>query len=435
MKKIILTIFCSVFLIIPYYTLAKTVTCSNGTFDAEININKEKIALNDSTYLIVNSDYDYEIDYKVNDKDIIEISDMGIIKALKEGETSINATITFIEDNKEVGECDANISFSVVSNDSSLKSLNLEEIDISSLFKSDKYEYEFKIPYKFEKINIVAEANNSNAKITGDGRRYLNEGKNEYEIVVTASDGSTTNYKITFIRESANDDVTLKNLILEGYEIDPIFDKEIYKYTLNVDKNVEDVTIKAEPTYEFAKIRGTGTYSLASGENKYSVIVTAENGNEATYDIIINKNNGSSKLKNITIENHELKFDSDTYIYNISVNSDIRNLNINAEGFDNDQIEIIGNEKLDFGENEIIIRVTSNDKTTTTYKIIVNKLSEEEEIQIRKNNILLIILFIIFIISIIIMVVLIGIFLKRNYKGKKKIKKLNNLKLKKNKKK
>lgn len=437
MKKLIISIFISVFLFLPYNCLAKSVTCINGTYEAEINIEKEKMGIGDSTTLTINSDYEYEIDYKVNDKGIIEITEGGLITALKEGETSINAKITFTEDNEELGECYANISFAVVSNDSSLKSLNLEEIDISALFQPDKYEYEFKIPYKFEKINIIAEANNSGAKITGDGRRYLNEGVNDYEIVVTATDGNTTTYKIKFIRESANDDITLKNLNVEGYILTPEFNKEIYEYSLNIDKEIEEITINAEPTYEFAKIRGNGTHSLASGKNELSVIVTAENGNEAEYKIIINKNNGSSKLKSLVVDGYKLdpKFDEETFIYNLTVNSDIDTLTINALAYENDQVEIMGNEKLELGENEIIIRVTGEDKTTTTYKIIVNKLSLEEEQEIEKNNTLLKVLFIMFIISIVIMTVVIGIFIKKNYKKKRKIKSVNKRKNKKNKKK
>lgn len=432
MKKFVFTIIFCLSVFVPYNIFGKSLTCINGKYKAEINIEHDQIGIDNSTNISIKSDYEYEIEYINNTKNIIELTNTGKIKGIQEGEGLINAKINFKEDGEIIGNCDANISIAVVSNDSSLKSLKLEEIDISGLFSPDKYEYEFTIPYKFEKINIIAEANNEGAKITGDGRRYLNEGENNYEIVVTASDGSTTTYKITFMRMSANDDATLKNLIVEGYLLTPDFNKDIYEYTLNLDKDIDEIIINAEPTYPFAKVKGDGFKNLASGRNEYSVIVTSENGNEQEYKIIINKNNGNSKLKKLVIDGYNLdpKFNENTFIYNITVNNDIDKLEIDATSYDNEKIEIIGNENLKIGNNDIIIRVTGEDKTTTSYKIVVNKLSLDEEKEIEKNNILLNILFIIFIISIIIMIILIVIFIKRNYIKKRKInyKKIKNKK-------
>jgi len=429
MKKILLIIVVNIFLFFPIICLSKSVTCINGQYEAEINIDKDKINIGESTTININSEYKYEINYKTSNNEIISISN-NKVTALKEGNTLIQAKITFIEDNEEVAECNANIGFNVISNDSSLKSLNLEELDISALFIPNKYEYEFKIPYKFDKINIIAEASNKSAKITGDGRRYLNEGINNYEIVVTASDGSSSVYKINFIRESASDDGTLKDLNVEGYILTPNFNKDVYEYTLNIDKDINEIIINAEPTYEFAKIKGNGSHLLASGKNEIKVIVIAENGNETEYKININKNNGTTFLKKLEIMDFKItpKFKEDIYTYEVTVKSNIDSLKINTETDEDDQVEIIGNENLKIGKNEIIIRVTGKDKTTTTYKIIVNKLNVDEEKEIEKNNILLNILLVIFIISIAIMVTLIVIFIKRNYKRKLNIKRIKNKK-------
>lgn len=437
MKKYILVFFCSVLLILPSICFAKKVTCSNGDYKATIEIDKEKFSLTESAFINVTSDTLYEVEYKTSEKNFLNIDENGIVKALKEGKVTISAEIEFLVEDTEAGSCQVSIPVEIVSNDSSLKSLTLEEFDITPLFKSDKYEYEIKLPYKFEKINIVAEPNNSNAKITGDGRRYLNEGTNEYEVVVTATDGSTSTYKIIIVREDANDDVTLESLNVEGFLLTPKFDKETYKYTLNVDKNVEEIIINAKTTYEFAKIRGTGKYLLATGTNTYKVTVTAENGNEAVYEIEIIRNNGTSSLKNLEIIDVELdsKFSSDKYTYYATVKSDVKTVDIKAEANDNDQVEIIGNEELEYGENEIIIRVTGEDKSTTTYKIIIDRLSLEEEKEIEKNDLLLKILFVMFIIAIIVMASSIIIFIKRNYKRNIKIKNLNKKRKTKNKKK
>ena len=433
MKKFILAFYCSVLIVFPCVCLAKKVTCSNGEYNATIEIDKEKFGLTESALIKVTSETEYEIEYKTSETNFLNIDDNGIVKALKEGKVTITAEIDFLLDGEAVGNCNVPIPIEIVSNDSSLKSLTLEEFDITPLFKSNKYEYEIKLPYKFEKINIIAEASNKNAKITGIGRRYLNEGINEYEVVVTATDGSASTYKIIIVREDANDDVTLKSLNVEGYVITPKFDEEIYKYTLNVDKNVDEIVINAKTTYEFAKIRGTGKFILATGSNICKIIVTAENGNEAVYEVEIVRNNGNSSLKSLEIVGIKLDkdFKSDNYTYYATVKNDVTKVDIKALANDDDQIEIIGNDELEYGNNEVIIRVTGEDKSTTTYKLIINRLSLEEEQKQEKNDLLLKILFVMFIIAIIFMVISITIFIKRNYKRSIKVKKMKNRKCKK----
>ena len=427
MKKFLTSLILIVLLLMPSISKA-SVTCSTDKHSAEAMINKDKIKIGETAQIIVKSEDDYQVEYKIAPKDFATITNNGLVKALKDGNIKVNLTINYLKENDEIDDtCKISITLEIMSSDSSLN----EEFDIGAIFRSDKLDYEVKLPYKFENINIIAEANSATAKVTGTGKRYLNEGENKYNIIVTASDGSSTTYNINIIRSEANDDSTLKSLVVEGYLLTPKFQKDVYSYSLDVSKDVEKITIKGEPTYEYAKIYGIGTFALATGKNTYYIKVEAENGTETKYEININKNLGSSYLTNLEIKDYDLKpqFSSETYIYNIDVKNNVNSLDINAVASDNDQVEIIGNDKLIDGENEILIRVTGNDKTTTTYKLIVNKMSKEKEVIIKKNNILTKILLIIFIVSIIIMVSCIFIFIKRNYKRKYVL----NLKLKKKK--
>lgn len=421
MKNYIKYFLCSVLVCLPYLVLGK-VTCNNGDYNAVIDLDKENIGINETANITINSEYKYEVDYKVDNKNIVSINNNGQIIPLSKGSTKINVNIKFLEEDETIKECSSIMNINVLSSDSSLKSLNLEEIDISSVFNKNSYEYEVTLPYNYEKINIIAEASDENATVTGDGRRYLNEGENEYEIIVKSTAGTTSTYKIKVIRKEASEDNTLKSLIVEGYEINPKFNKDIYEYTLSVPEEVEEININAIATYDLAKILGVGKYSLASGENNFYITVIAENNTEQKYTLTIHRNKGNGRLKNIEIEGYKLdkEFNSEEFTYNLTINSDVDKLNIKAET-DNGQIEIIGNENLQIGENNIIIRVSGEDMGSTTYKLIVNKLSQEEQRRQEKNDLLLKILFIIFVISIIIMFTVIGIFLKRNYiKGNKK---------------
>lgn len=425
MKKFIVGLICCAYLLFPHVYNAKKITCSNDEYMATIEIDKDKLNVGEKAFIAVTSENEiHNINYNSDNKKNLDITKEGIITALLEGDSKLEVVVKFNEKNS----CNVNIPITITSNDSSLKSLTLEEYDISNIFLKDKLEYEITLPYKYDKINIIATPNNSSASIIGDGRRYLNDGVNTYEIIVTAESGSTTTYKITIIREAASDEATLSNLLVQGYVLNEKFDSNNYKYSLNVGKNVDKITIKGIPTYEFATVKGTGTFSLATGKNTYYIEVTAENGNEQTYEIEINKNNGSSSLKNLQVVGYKLdkKFKSDTYIYKLVVDSKVTKLDIRAKAADDEKVEIIGNDKLDYGENEIIIKVTGKDKTNTTYKINVTKLSTEEEQELNKNNKLLTILLVMFIIAIVIMVISIIIFLKKHYKNNKKVKNLKN---------
>ena len=420
MKKFLTSLILFIFLLMPNVSKA-AITCSTDKHSAEASINKEKIKIGETAQIEIKTEEKYQVEYKIAPKDFATVNNTGLVKAIKDGSIKINLTINYLTEEDEIDDsCKVSIPLEITSNDSSLKKLTIEEFDISSVFKSSKLDYEVKLPYKFDKINIIAEANSGTAKISGIGKRYLNEGNNKYDIIVTASDGSSTTYKITIIREAANDDATLKNLVVEGLSLNPKFKSDIYKYNIDVAKDIDKITIKGEPTYEFAKIYGIGTFSLATGNNAYYIKVVAENGNETKYELNINKTLGSSKLTSLEIDGYDLNpiFNDEIYTYNLTVKNDVNSINIKALASDNDQVEIIGNENLKEGENEILISVTNNDKTTTTYKLLVNKLSKEKEATIKKNNALINILLIIFIISIIIMASCIFVFVKRNYKSK-----------------
>lgn len=418
-------------LMIPNMTLAKKVTCSKGDYSADIEIDKDKVGLGNEAFIAINSiSENYEVSYEPLEDGIISISDAGIIKPLKEGLVRINIAVKFDSDNT----CTVNMPLEVVDSDATLKNLTLKEFDITPLFKKDKYDYDLNLPYRFEEVTIIATPNSDSAKVTGDGSRYLNVGLNEYEINVTASDGTTATYHIYISRGEANSDTTLKSLQVKGYNITPEFNSSIKKYNLTVKEDVTEINIEGETTDNLATVTGLGKYTLASGENKYTIKVTAEDGSSANYELIVNKDNGSSKLSGLDIKGYDLepKFSSDIFNYYLTVKSDVQELDIKTKVSSSEQVEITGNENFKEGDNEVLIKVTSEDKSSTVYKILVKKLSSDQKIIFTKNDNLLKGLLVLFVISIVIMITVILIFIKRNYKRKYKLK-LKNIKPKKRK--
>ena len=80
------------------------------------------------------------------------------------------------------------------SSDNSLKSLKVTDYDID--FKKDKYEYEIEVDEDVTEIEVIASANDENAKVLGDGRIKLTDGLNSVKITVVAENGNEKVYEI-----------------------------------------------------------------------------------------------------------------------------------------------------------------------------------------------------------------------------------------------
>ena len=91
------------------------------------------------------------------------------------------------------------------------------------------------------------------------------------------------------IEASYSDNAYLSNLRVVDYEIAPEFKKDVYEYNLEVENNVEKITIRGTKADSSASISGTGEKELTEGMNVFKVIVTAEKGNKKTYVINVNR--------------------------------------------------------------------------------------------------------------------------------------------------
>ena len=98
----------------------------------------------------------------------------------------------------------------------------------------------------------------------------------------SSNKGGTTSEK----KEYSSDN-NLSSLGIEGYEISPGFDKDVTEYQLKVDQSVENINVVAKANHDKASVSGTGEVALSGGENTIEVKVTAENGNEKVYKIVV----------------------------------------------------------------------------------------------------------------------------------------------------
>lgn len=103
----------------------------------------------------------------------------------------------------------------------------------------------------------------------------------------------------------------LKKLNVEGYELEPGFDKQTLTYEIKEQINANQINISADVENEKATIKGSGKVELQNGENVLRIDVTAENGDIRTYTIKIN-----AKATITTNANEETKNNVNTIIAN-----------------------------------------------------------------------------------------------------------------------
>ena len=97
-------------------------------------------------------------------------------------------------------------------------------------------------------------------------------------------------YKITVkVTKPKSKNNNLSFISVDGYKL---VKKSDTAYTLDVGNSVSKITIKAAAVDEKATVSGTGTKTLKTGANKFSVAVTAESGAKKTYTITVNRKDG-----------------------------------------------------------------------------------------------------------------------------------------------
>lgn len=281
----------------------------------------------------------------------------------------------------------------VKSSDTTLKFLDVSGYTLIPGFKSNINTYSIKVNNNITGLNVTAIPNYDKAKVEVFGNNGWKEGNNTITIKVTAEDGSVNNYIVNVERESSENkkdgskssDNYLKELTIQSsHEIKPKFNKSIMSYNITVPYEVEKLNLNATTSDKNAKIEIIGNEKFKVGElNVVEIKVTAEDGSIRIYSLNVTRSTTSSKtgLKNIEIKDAELSplFNSNTLEYKTKVKGNKDKLDISVTTIDpNSKYEIIGNENLKVGHNNILIKVTDEQGFSSYYSIDVEK--EEDKI-------------------------------------------------------
>lgn len=95
----------------------------------------------------------------------------------------------------------------------------------------------------------------------------------------------------------------LKSLTIDNYKLTPEFNKNTFKYNVELPANTTEIKINATKEDNTASISGTGKRKVSEGVNKLVIKVTAENGNTKEY--IINATVKELDPIEITLENEK----------------------------------------------------------------------------------------------------------------------------------
>ncbi|WP_167343853.1 cadherin-like beta sandwich domain-containing protein [Flavobacterium aquidurense] len=197
------------------------------------------------------------------------------------------------------------------SSNSGLIDLALSEGTLSPAFTEGNTDYTAIVPNDVTSITITPVAADATATITVNGVEVpsgtaageipLQVGENTITTVVTAQDGTISIYTVIVTREEAPapDNAGLSDIVINDGSLSPAFNTDTNDYRVEVPYEtnsivITPVTIDPTATVEMI-INGitisdnTAPIDLNVGENVITVIVTAEDGTQETYTIVVNR--------------------------------------------------------------------------------------------------------------------------------------------------
>ena len=169
---------------------------------SEITISEGELNPNFSSSI---TNYSVNVEYEVESIELNAIATNGEATISGNGEKQLN-----VGDNSFIIKCTAedgsyndytiNINRQK-SDDATLSSLEVEGQTLSPEFNSNVTNYNVEVLNAVDNVNIIAKANDTNASISGAGNQAVNVGANNFNIVVTAQDGTTNKtYSINITR-------------------------------------------------------------------------------------------------------------------------------------------------------------------------------------------------------------------------------------------
>lgn len=350
-----------------------------------VNFNGTKFVTSDTTQNnpINSSTTIFTVTFKVN-------------SSLQPG-TKVSISITGAKysgsDYKSHSFSDAVYSFTVQSPKSDnayLARLSAAEGSISPSFVKTTTAYSLSVPYSVSKLSITAVPEDSKAKVSISNPTLKAGGHTTVTITVTSQAGNTMKYTINVYREQDPNYVPSNNadaewIKVQGYVLSPAFSKDVTQYVVWVPYEEESVVTTAKAADPKAEVDIKGGESLVVGDNDVKVTITAEDGTQKVYTVVVKRadthdhdnDKGGSRsseadLISMDIYGGEIspEINPDILEYDVEVDNSVSEFFSNyvvSEGATASFIPKPG--LLKIGESTYVLQVTAADGETVRYYV------------------------------------------------------------------
>lgn len=240
-------------------------------------------------------------------------------------------------------------------------------------------------------VNTTNQGNN-NTNQTSSSNTAVNKNTTIKNTNNTNNTTNTTNTTKTTKTKSSN--ANLSNLGIKPHDFTG-FKSGTTSYQAVIPEDTETIEVYAKTQDAKATVTGTGKKTLESGDSKLEVVVTAEDGTKKTYTINITRGEPKEDNENIQesdnadglsmlkIKDLNLSPEFKTNIYEYTAKYIGENTKLEMETIPTNEdynVEIIGNEDIQEGENIITVLVSEkNGDNVATYQITLNKSLIDEE--------------------------------------------------------
>ncbi|WP_394772654.1 cadherin-like beta sandwich domain-containing protein [Flavobacterium sp.] len=198
-----------------------------------------------------------------------------------------------------------------VSNNAGLIDLAISEGILSPAFTEGTTNYTASVPNDITSITITPFSEDATATITVNGVVVpsgtasadlpLKVGENEIITKVTAQDGTVNTYTVIVTRKEAKapDNAGLSDIVISDGTLSPAFNTDTNDYRIDVPYSTDSIIINPKPIDPAATVEmiingttisdNTAPIALNVGDNVITVVVTAPDGTQDTYTVIVNR--------------------------------------------------------------------------------------------------------------------------------------------------
>lgn len=271
--------------------------------------------------------------------------------------------------------CSDSVSISEQTIEVPLSSLTITPGSLQPSFSSNTTTYTVDAPTGATTVTVIATPKSSTTQVTIDGtiatQRSISLGppgsSKIIPILLESQNGLTSTYTVTVTRLLSGDN-NLKTLAVTPGTMTPSpFDMDQLEYTVKVaDKNAISVSVSAAKSDLNAKMV-IGTVLFPAGQpagqttipigvpgttTPVLIVVTAANGSEKTYHIIVNHLSDDNSLKDLLVEPGQLQpaFEKGTTSYTVDVAHNVEQITVTPKLQDLNATMLLNGQGISSGE-------------------------------------------------------------------------------------